>query len=296
MAFGAKVACAWSGAGGVLSAVSSLTKITMKKILYLLIIPIIAVIAYAANEVVYKVNQTDKYRSSTLTFDVNSNIKNDAETKTWDFFTTRGNETVLRQTDLTNAPNLALTEPQWIDIPVLYAYSATGPAAPALTARLNNGAISCLAFDDTDVLYGIGQIPHSKAVTNAAFPNFYFEPHVHFDVNEAISGANTNVTFQLAYQIANVSGSFIATTGLVTATKGVTAPSVYEIASFGYITNNSADPTMVFQGQLKCVSGGTRDYLTGVGTSHHAVMLDGFDVHVPVGNLTGLGSRSVYSQ
>ena len=187
--------------------------------------------------------------------------------------------------------NLALTVPQWIDILANYSFSTTGPSAPSLTAVTNGSVIQELAFDNNDILYAQVQFPHNLAITNAAFPVFYWEPHVHFSTIGTIGPVNSNVTWRIEWEVASINGAF-TNRGTNTATMGVTNDFTHRVLELGHITNSPPlGISAVFRCRLTRPASALRDYGTG-----HDVLLDGFDLHVPVGNAVAIGSREDNSQ
>jgi hypothetical protein len=199
-------------------------------------------------------------------------------------------------TDLSNfrmtATNYSLTAPQWIDVPVLYAFSGTGPSAPSLTAVTNGSVIQALAMDNTDILYAQGQFPHNIAITNAVFPKFYVEPHIHFSTTGgAIDSTHSNVTFQVEWEMASI-GSYYNNRGTNIATFGVTTDGFHYLGELGHITNTiPSGISTVFRCRLTRPASALRDIGNG-----HLVLIDSMDVHVPVGNSTAIGSREDNSQ
>lgn len=187
--------------------------------------------------------------------------------------------------------NLTVNIPQWVDVYVNYGYSVAGASAPALTTTTSNAAIAALAFDNSDILYGITQMPHNLATTNAAFPALYIVPHVHFSVDKYIDTAHTNVTWTLVWQWANIDGSYIALQGTNSVTTGISQGATHYVANFSNITNNTAAISSIFRCRLTRPASVGQDY-----SNDHDVFLDQLDLHVPIGNVVGLGSRSVSTQ
>lgn len=196
-------------------------------------------------------------------------------------------------TNMTVGGNLLLSTPKWVDVPVNYAYSVTGPSAPTLTATTSNALISVLGFDNGDILYGIAQMPHNLAVTNSAFPNFYIQPHVHFSVDKYIDNTHTNVTWTMVWQWADENGNFTTLQGTNTVTTGIgtDAGAKHVIASLGYITNNAAGITGIFRCRLTRPASVAQDY-----SNAHDVFLNALDLHVPIGNSVIIGSRQIGTQ
>ena len=188
------------------------------------------------------------------------------------------------------ATNLYLTVPKWIDIPMNYAYSAIGSplTLPALTPVTNGSVIEELAFDNGDILWAQGQFQHNVATTNAAFPSFYFEPHVHFTCIGAglPSPTQSNVTWRIEWQLANINGSWA--NGTNSATMGITNNHVHYMLELGHITNNSLPHlSSVFRCRLMRPASASQDY-----GNAHDVLLDAFDLHIPIGNTNAIGSSS----
>jgi hypothetical protein len=195
----------------------------------------------------------------------------------------------LRITNSTaTATNFALIAPQWVDIPVNYAFSVTGPSAPSLVVVTNNSAIQGVAFDNTDVLYAQAQFPHTIAITNAIFPVFYTEPHIHYSLTGVtIDSAHSNVTWQIEWDLASI-GGYYSSRGTNTVTQGVTATGFHYMAEFGHLTN-AVPPgiSAIFRCRITRPASGSQDIGNG-----HIVLIDALDIHVPVGNATAIGSRA----
>lgn len=186
--------------------------------------------------------------------------------------------------------NAVLKKPQWVDVTLNYAYSVTGPSAPSLTAVTNSSAIQALAFDNGDILYAIGQMPHNLAVTNSIFPNFYFNPHVHFCTIGTLNNTHSNVTWRMEWDLANVNGGW-TTAGTNSVTMGVTNNFTHYVVSLGPITNAvPSEISAVFRCRIMRPASVAQDY-----SNSHDVLFLGTDLHVPVGNDTAIGSREQYS-
>lgn len=183
------------------------------------------------------------------------------------------------------ATNFSLTLPQWIGVPCMFGWSIIGPAAPDLTAVTNNSAIQELAFDNGDMIYATAHIPHTIAITNAAFPSQYITPIVHFSTVGTLDATHSNVTWRIEWEVSDVNTAWNRR-GTNSATMGVTNNFTHYELSLGHITN---DPpllgTAVWRCRLMRPASALRDYSNG-----HDVLLDGFDMHVPVGNSIAIGN------
>lgn len=192
------------------------------------------------------------------------------------------------------ATNFITSVPKWIDININYALSASGPTAPSLVSVTNPAAdslIKQLAFDNNDELFGQCQLPHNLAVTNSAFPAFYTEPHVHFDCKKAgvPSSTASNVTWRIEWEWANINGTW--SRGTNQATMGITNNYTHYMLELGHITNNPPlTISAVFRCRLTRPASAAQEY--DPAPNSHEVILDAFDLHVPVGNTNAIGSSS----
>lgn len=183
------------------------------------------------------------------------------------------------------ASNYALFVPQWIGIPCMFGWSVTGPSAPSLTAVTNNSAIQELAFDNGDMLYATAHIPHTIAITNAAFPNQYITPIIHFSTVGTLDATHSNVTWRVEWEVSDVNSAWNRR-GTNAATMGVTNNFTHYELTLGHITNNPPVlGTAVWRCRLMRPASALRDY-----SNTHDVLLDGFDLHVPVGNSIAIGN------
>lgn len=198
-------------------------------------------------------------------------------------------------TDLANftlgVSNVALIKPQWNDFMVNYAFSTTGPNAPNLTAVTNGSVIQALAFDNADMLYAQCQFPHNIATTNALFPQFIWNPHIHFSVNGTIDATHSNVTWRAEWELASINQLW-NTRGTNSVTTGITQNGFHYVVGLGPITN-AVPPgiSTIFRCRLMRPASAAQDF-----SNAHDVFLDGFDLHLPVGNTTILGSREEFAQ
>lgn len=182
------------------------------------------------------------------------------------------------------ATNFVTSVPKWIDIPMNYGYATLGPSAPALTAVTNGSVIQELAFDNGDILYAQGQMQHNVATTNASFPSWYFEPHVHFTTIGTLDSTHSNVTWRIEWEFANINGGWAQ--GTNTVTMGVTNNYTHYMLELGHITNNTLPHlSAIFRCRLMRPASATQDY-----SNAHDVLLDGFDLHIPVGYPNAIGS------
>lgn len=206
-----------------------------------------------------------------------------------DYGTNFVNVNIAGKLDVTGnitSTNFVLLSPQWIDIPMNYGFSVTGPSAPALTAVTNASAIQELAFDNGDMLYAQAQMPHTIATTNSLFPSQYIEPHVHFSTIGTLDATHSNVTWRVEWELASINGQY-SRRGTNTVTTGVDSNGKHFMAELGHITNNPPlTISAVFRCRLMRPASGAQDY-----SNSHDVLLDGLDLHVPIGNVTAIGSR-----
>lgn len=234
----------------------------------------------ASDARIHYTNDVLQFRNGGNTYDINVSASN--ATFSGSAKATNGITSLASVT----ATNFVTSAVKWIDIPMNYSFSSLGPAAPALTATYTGSAIKCLAFDNDAILYAQGQFQHNVAVTNAAFPDFIFEPHVHFSLIGATPGATTsNVTWRCEWEFADIGGTW--TKGTNSITYGVAATNTHYMAELGHITNNSATPHLssVFRCRLMRPESGGQEYSTSA-----EVLMDAFDLHIPVGNQNAIGS------
>lgn len=212
-----------------------------------------------------------------------------------------GNETISGTIKATNsitslasmtATNFYTSAIKWVDMNINYALSVSGPTAPDLVSVTNPAAgslIKQLAFDNNDELFGQCQLPHTLAITNASFPKFYTEPHVHFDTIGTLDAAHSNVTWRIEWEWANINGGW--TRGTNQATMGVTNNFTHYMLELGHITN---DPPMnisaIFRCRLTRPASASEEYDSA--PNSHTVILDAFDLHVPIGNQNAIGSST----
>jgi hypothetical protein len=188
--------------------------------------------------------------------------------------------------------NMYLLYPQWVDIPMNYGFSVTGPNAPSLTVVSPTSPVQGLAFDNNDILYAQGQWQHSVADTNALYPQFVIHPHVHFStVGAGLPDAtHSNVTWKIEWEWASLNQFFTNawSTGTNSVTFGVATNYMHYLAGLGPITNVVPPGiSAIFRCRLTRPASGLRDY-----SNAHDVILDSLDVHIPVGNSRVLGSRT----
>lgn len=190
--------------------------------------------------------------------------------------------------------NLFFTVPKWQDLLVNYAFSTVGPTAPSLVSVTNpasDSVIKALGFDNNDELFGTAQLPHNIAITNKDFPFFYTEPHVHFDCIKAglPSATASNVTWRIEWEWADINGTWQR--GTNQATMGVTNNFRHYMMELGHITNNPPlSISAIFRCRLTRPASSVREYDSGAAS--HTVLLNAFDLHVPVGNRNAIGSSN----
>lgn len=190
-----------------------------------------------------------------------------------------------------SATNVVLATPQWNDLTMNYGYSSSGPSAPSLVAVTNNSVVQQLAFDNNDMLYATAQLPHNIATTNAAFPQWKFAPHVHFTTIGTLDNTHSNVTWRIEWEMATINSLWL-NKGTNSVTYGVSNNFQHCVVSLGWITNNPPSGiSSVFRCRLMRPASASQDY-----SNNHDVLLDGIDLHIPIGNTTILGSREEYAQ
>ncbi len=190
------------------------------------------------------------------------------------------------------ATNYVTSAIKWVDLNINYALSVSGPSAPSLVSVTNPASgslIKQLAFDNNDELFGQCQLPHTSAITNAAFPAFYTEPHVHFDTIGTLNSTHSNVTWRIEWEWANINGGWVR--GTNQETMGVTNNFTHYILDLGHITNNPPmNISAVFRCRLTRPASATQEYDST--PNSHTVILDAFDLHVPIGNQNAIGSST----
>jgi len=184
------------------------------------------------------------------------------------------------------ASNFVYTYPRWTDA-VASGYSfGAGLSAPDDIKVYPGSAITGKAYGHGDDMNFSVQAWHDLATTNALFPDFYFEPHIH--VSRNTNNAGTNVTFWMELHVAKVWGVF--TNAIYRRTNTLTLTNLYQhgILSFGEITNNdlSGRSSVVFEAFVERVNGGAGD----VGNTH-SVFIHSADVHVPFKQLGSAGQK-----
>lgn len=184
------------------------------------------------------------------------------------------------------ATNFMTTAVKWIDIPMNYAATALGASKPELTAVTNGSVIMGLGFDNNDELFAQGQFQHNVAVTNTLFPDFYFEPHVHFTTIGTLDSTHSNVTWRIEWQVARINGTWFSGTNSVT--MGITNNHVHYMAEVGHITNNALGISSVFRCRLMRPASANQEYDSA--PNSHTVIMDAFDMHIPVGTTNAIGS------
>lgn len=209
--------------------------------------------------------------------------------------TTTGGITNLSNS-ATVATNYQLRTPQWVDVPVQWGGSGAGASAPTLTVASASTPVQVFAFDNGDIIYGYAQAPHNIAATNSLFPMQTIEPHVHFSVNGATPDAShSNINWRIEWEIADIGGTYTRRgTNSSTNMLALAASSLntHYMADFGAITNTvPLGISAIWRCRLMRPALTAQDY-----SNAHDVLLDSFDVHFPVGNVTILGSREELSQ
>jgi hypothetical protein len=185
------------------------------------------------------------------------------------------------------ASNVVLSAVNYIDL-IAPGLSLTGGGpAPQLTATGVGGGIYGMGYQDDDYAFGSLQMPHSLALTNATRTSLVVYPHVHWAYATAPTGGNTNITWRLDYEWANLMGGF-SSTGISTVVANSLIATNSMITPFAAITNNAAGISSIFRFKLSRIANGSNGY--GATTR---VIMDQFDIHVPVDRI---GSSQKLSQ
>ena len=182
--------------------------------------------------------------------------------------------------------------PRWVDAVASGLTLAANAAAPTKTVLSGFAAVPAVgyAYAQGDSSSFDIQTQHVLASTNAAFPHFYYEPHVHIS-SQAI-GSGTNATFVCEWQTGLVFGTYTNWTALVrTNTYGFSKVDEHGLLSFGYVTNDAlaGASSLVFRGGVMRIASPANDVGTSVGAR---VFVDSLDFHVPA---RVNGSRTIYS-
>ena len=188
-----------------------------------------------------------------------------------------------------NASNLVLTVPAWKDIVKDPNALSKGGIAVKQVPVHPGTVITVEAWENGSYGDGSIQFNHDLAITNAAFPNLYIQPHVHIAVTN-IPGGTSTTTWKLDYIWAPINDNFAtAVSGSITNTLTFTAANQHYTLSLGNITNNAASGTVssVLSYRLSRINGGAGD----VGAE--LVHIHDFDIHYPVNRL-GSSSPSSY--
>ncbi len=185
--------------------------------------------------------------------------------------------------------NITLSPPRWQDVIVSGVALRGGGTSPTRELVTPNSGIYGTGFainEDSDFA---GQVQHGVASTNANFPTFYYNPHIHVSVS-ALTAPNTNATFVLNWQIAPVNSDYLGTsisrTSTVNFVVGLT--NFHRLVSFGLITNNvlqGAD-SLVFRGSIKRIS--TPAIANDITAK---VIVDSLDYHFP---FESVGSTAIF--
>lgn len=179
--------------------------------------------------------------------------------------------------------------PRWQDTFVSGIALRSGGTSPTREEVTPNSGIYGTGFAINENSDYAGQVQHGVASTNANFPNFYYNPHIHVSVS-AITAPNTNATFVLTWQIAPVNSNYLGTSISKTTTVSwaVSETNIAKIVSFGMITNNllqGAD-SLIFRGDIKRITTPT------IGNDVSAkVIVDSLDFHFPYDSV---GSSAIF--
>lgn len=166
----------------------------------------------------------------------------------------------------------------WIDLIAPGMSLAGGTAAPQLIDTGIGVGIKGMGYDLNDIAYGALQMPHGLALTNATRSTLAIAPHLHWACPGATNPPNLNVTWELAWEWANIGAGFTLY-GTNVITTSIASQTGHLIAAFGMITNNAAGISSMFRFRLGRTTSASNDY----GATR--VLLDQFDIHVPVDRL-----------
>ena len=185
-------------------------------------------------------------------------------------------------------------QPKWVDALAGGTSVALGSSAPTLR-NVTGSWVS--GVEAQGYAYAVGdygsfsiQSLHVCASTNAEFPRFFYEPHVHVSP-QAIGPTATNVTFVMQWQTAEVFDSFTnMTTEIRTNTIGFTNSAQHALLSFGNVTNNALQgkSSIVFRGTIRRIASASND--VGATTAQEP-FVDSIDFHIPT---RVFGSRTQY--
>jgi hypothetical protein len=178
------------------------------------------------------------------------------------------------------------SESQYIDLITSGMALAAGPSKQAAITDTGTGrGIFAMGYQADDYSYGVVQMPHGLALTNSIRTNLVVYPHVHWSYAIAPTEGNSNVTWKIEWEWANMGegfnlyGSSVVTVASFFATNSV-------ITSFAPITNNRAKISSIFRFKLSRIPSASNSYPTAT-----RVMLDEFDMHVPIDRI-GSGYES----
>jgi hypothetical protein len=189
--------------------------------------------------------------------------------------------------------DIKFTPPRWQDVTVSGVALRNGASSPGRKEVIPGTGVYGTGFDIGDDSDFAGQVQHGVASTNANFPEFYYNPHIHVTAPE-VADPNTNATFVLTWQITPVNSNFLGTsisrTGTVSWTVGET--NVHKLLSFGSITNNllQGRDSIIFRGNISRIA----TPVTGNDVPESAsssVIVDSLDYHFP---FDSVGSSAVF--
>jgi hypothetical protein len=189
--------------------------------------------------------------------------------------------------------DIKFTPPRWQDVTVSGVALRNGASSPGRKEVIPGTGVYGTGFDIGDDSDFAGQVQHGAASTNANFPEFYYNPHIHVTAPE-IADPNTNATFVLTWQITPVNSNFLGTsisrTGTVFWTVGET--NVHKLVSFGSITNNllQGRDSIIFRGNISRIATPVigNDVPESASSS---VIVDSLDYHFP---FDSVGSSAVF--
>lgn len=187
--------------------------------------------------------------------------------------------------------NTAMQQPQYVDLQVSTFALGGGANAPLFTA-ITGHQTGYMGYDTTpDFSYGTVQMPHNLAVTNADYPELVLIPHVHWCSPIVQAPDATNVAWRLAWRYTpKFSTNTLAGTNFVLASVGshTNEPGFHVLTEICRITNNTASISDDFSFRI--------DRVTTNNEASGRICLMYFDLHVPTGNKTILGSRTELTQ
>jgi hypothetical protein len=184
-------------------------------------------------------------------------------------------DTTTRPLTITNVVGVPGAYPslvRWVD--------TTYPATAMLLRGANSLAINSNQFGVVFLTAGskgdgIIKWPRGLASTNAALPDFYFNPHMHVSATNLIGG-QSNASFILTMKMANVGEHFSTYTYYMSNQVTMTEADHHYVLDFGNITNND------LAGLTDIIMRFTIDKTNAATGNITNVVVEAFDCRVPV--------------